>query len=160
MCVYPPISIFRAPSWLYSPPLLSVFNSRRASTYPSLFFTFIDAFSNKPWTRQAILLWASQICHVAAMSGLRVSCTVDAQFVPLSSYSVLSPDKQRVAGRTRNLAPPAATSTLQVNSRTSSRNGRRRATTSTVPRARSGWSGSSDFMVRLPGPLGRVLGRS
>jgi hypothetical protein len=36
---------------------------------------------------------------------------------------------------------------------------RRAATTSTVPRARSGWSGFSEFTIRLNGPLGKVLGR-
>ena len=43
--------------------------------------------AQKPLTRQVVLLWASRICHAAAMSRLEVSCTVDTQSFVLSSLS-------------------------------------------------------------------------
>ncbi|KAF8261899.1 hypothetical protein EI94DRAFT_748971 [Lactarius quietus] len=60
---------------------------------------------------------------------------------------------------TWNMALPAMTGTAQIDHRTPNDTRRRAATTSTVPRARSGWCGFSDFTIHLPGPLGRVLGR-
>ena len=49
--------------------------------------------------------------------------------------------------------------TAQIDHHRSNDACRRAATTSTIPRARSGWSGFSEFTIRLPGPLGKVLGR-
>ncbi|KAH9074802.1 hypothetical protein EDB83DRAFT_2312315 [Lactarius deliciosus] len=80
--------------------------------------------------------------------------------LPCSGYFQIgapSPDKRRAAGCTQNLEPPATTKTTQVNARSANRNSRHADTTSTVARARSGWSSFkfSDFTIRLPGPIGR-----
>ncbi|KAH9053762.1 hypothetical protein EDB87DRAFT_160361 [Lactarius vividus] len=109
------------------------------------------------------LLWESRICHAVVMSRVGVSCIVDVYprvFLTLWLYAqrILQESNTRGRGRTQKSAPPATTSTTQVKA-SSSRNNRLAATTSTVPRARSGWSGFSDFTIRLPGPLGSVLGR-
>src|SRR6266702_732563 len=78
-----------------------------------------------------------------------------------------SPDQQRflanrstpTRGATWNMVPPAFTGTTQNDHHVPNETRRRAATTSKVPRARSGWSGFADFTIRLPGPLGKVLGR-
>jgi len=57
-------------------------------------------------------------------------------------------------------ASSTITGTTQIDHHTPNHDPRRRAaTTSRVPRARSGWCGFSEFTIRLPGPLGKVLGR-
>ncbi|KAN0131791.1 hypothetical protein V8E53_010319 [Lactarius tabidus] len=64
-----------------------------------------------------------------------------------------------VASHPRNGSTPtrggAIAGTAQIDHHAPNDACRRAATTSTVPRARSGWSGFSEFTIRLPGPFGK-----